>query len=90
MPPPRARAGLHLPSRRVTLLDEIRALPDDKCRRDGVDLKPGFVRFVEDRWDEEHNRPRPTFKWITWTEAWVDFLLEEKHALEAIRRPAQD
>jgi len=82
--PPAPRASVRFRGPRRTLLDEVRALPEEKWRREGVDLKPDFVRFVEDRWDEEHARPR--FRWGTWIEAWADFMRERKNALETIGR----
>jgi len=85
-PPPRPRASLRLHGPNRSLLEEVRALPHEKCQRDAVDLKPEFVRFVEDRWDEEGNRPR--LRWVTWIEAWVDYMRERKNALETFGRAA--
>ena len=87
MPPPRSRASVRFHGRRRSLLDEIRGLPAERCQRDGTALKADFVRFVEDRWDEEHNRPRAMFRWVTPVEAWIDFLSERKN-VEAFRRAA--
>jgi len=86
MPPPCARASLRLPTRGRTVLEEVRDLPTEACAREGVDLKADFVRFVEERWDEQRNRPR--FRWVTWIEAWADFMRERKNALETIGRAA--
>ena len=77
MPPPPPRGTFRLPSRKITLVEEIRVLPAAKIERvlagkwphaDAEDVKEHFARFVE-------TDSRASI-WSTWLEACLDYRIE--------------
>ena len=77
MPPPPPRGSYRLPSRRTTLVEEIKALPAAKIHgliahrwpnAEPEDVKDHFLRFVE----TDSRR----FVWATWLEAFLDYRTE--------------